>query len=185
MAPSSSPPPTQRLEQQHDSPSPRPCPHPIDPPTWTEAHETRLLHVQAQLKAAQAAWSEEQELWIDEVVHLENLKRKHLKAQKRADRERAERERRISRNNSTSSTLFRPQTWGPGGGAPDGECNGNGKGEGEGWGGIGSFIWRRVRTRRKTFAQGDSRRGSEVVRGGGGSGGKGLLRRWSSVGGKK
>ncbi len=34
---------------------------------WTPAHEERLKHAQAQLAAAQANWSEEQELWIDEV----------------------------------------------------------------------------------------------------------------------
>lgn len=35
--------------------------------TWTPAHEARLAHVQAQLSAAQAKWSEEQNLWLDEV----------------------------------------------------------------------------------------------------------------------
>lgn len=34
---------------------------------WTPAHEARLAHVQAQLSAAQAKWSEEQDLWLDEV----------------------------------------------------------------------------------------------------------------------
>lgn len=34
---------------------------------WTVEQEARLVYVQAQLRAAQAAWSEEQELWIDEV----------------------------------------------------------------------------------------------------------------------
>ena len=34
---------------------------------WTPAHEARLTHVQAQLAAAQARWSEEQDLWLDEV----------------------------------------------------------------------------------------------------------------------
>ncbi|KAI4194112.1 MAG: hypothetical protein LQ348_002713, partial [Seirophora lacunosa] len=33
---------------------------------WTARHEERLRYVQRQLTAAQAAWSEEQELWIDE-----------------------------------------------------------------------------------------------------------------------
>lgn len=35
--------------------------------TWTPAHEARLALVQAQLSAAQARWSEEQELWLGEV----------------------------------------------------------------------------------------------------------------------
>lgn len=35
--------------------------------TWTPTHEARLSYVQQKLKAAQAAWSEEQGLWIDEV----------------------------------------------------------------------------------------------------------------------
>ncbi len=34
---------------------------------WTPAHEKRLQHVQAQLAKAQAEWSEEQEIWLDEV----------------------------------------------------------------------------------------------------------------------
>lgn len=34
---------------------------------WTPEHEARLVYVQRQLTAAQAAWSEEQDLWIDEV----------------------------------------------------------------------------------------------------------------------
>ena len=35
--------------------------------TWTPEHEARLEYVQRELTAAQAAWSEEQDLWIDEV----------------------------------------------------------------------------------------------------------------------
>lgn len=35
--------------------------------TWTPAHERRLLLVQAQLAKAQAEWSEDQEIWLDEV----------------------------------------------------------------------------------------------------------------------
>ncbi len=34
---------------------------------WTPAHEKRLQHVQTQLAKAQAEWSEEQEIWLDEV----------------------------------------------------------------------------------------------------------------------
>lgn len=34
---------------------------------WTPAHERRLLIVQAQLAKAQAEWSDEQEIWLDEV----------------------------------------------------------------------------------------------------------------------
>ncbi|KAL8925550.1 MAG: hypothetical protein Q9208_003441 [Pyrenodesmia sp. 3 TL-2023] len=51
--------------------------------TWTAEHEARLVLVQRQLRIAQARWSEEQDLWIDEVTHLENLKRKCLKAGKK------------------------------------------------------------------------------------------------------
>ncbi len=38
-----------------------------DDDAWTVEREARLVYVQGQLRAAQAAWSEEQELWIDEV----------------------------------------------------------------------------------------------------------------------
>lgn len=41
------------------------------------------MYVQGKLKEAQAAWSEEQDLWIDEVLHLEELKRSCLKAEKK------------------------------------------------------------------------------------------------------
>ncbi|MCJ1462074.1 hypothetical protein MMC07_000674 [Pseudocyphellaria aurata] len=51
--------------------------------TWTPEHEARLVHVQAQLSAAQAKWSEEQELWLDEVHGLEELRRAHKKAVKK------------------------------------------------------------------------------------------------------
>ncbi|MCJ1261202.1 hypothetical protein MMC22_001066 [Lobaria immixta] len=51
--------------------------------TWTPAHEARLAHVQAQLSAAQAKWSEEQNLWLDEVQGLEELRRAHKKAEKK------------------------------------------------------------------------------------------------------
>ena len=34
---------------------------------WTPAHEKRLLIVQTQLAKAQAEWSEDQEIWLDEV----------------------------------------------------------------------------------------------------------------------
>ncbi|MCJ1427214.1 hypothetical protein MMC29_005117, partial [Sticta canariensis] len=50
---------------------------------WTPAHEARLTHVQTQLAAAQARWSEEQDLWLDEVQGLEELKRAHKKAVKK------------------------------------------------------------------------------------------------------
>lgn len=39
----------------------------LDDDAWTVEQEARLVYVQRQLRAAQAAWSEEQELWIDEV----------------------------------------------------------------------------------------------------------------------
>lgn len=35
--------------------------------TWTAENENRLVYVQGKLREAQAAWSEEQEVWIDEV----------------------------------------------------------------------------------------------------------------------
>ncbi|KAL8753335.1 MAG: hypothetical protein Q9199_005115, partial [Rusavskia elegans] len=50
---------------QNGTPTPHHLSGPVD--TWTVEREARLLYVQRQLKAAQAAWSEEQELWIDEV----------------------------------------------------------------------------------------------------------------------
>ncbi|CAL8581690.1 hypothetical protein XPA_007375 [Xanthoria parietina] len=55
-----------------------------DDDAWTVEREARLVYVQGQLRAAQAAWSEEQELWIDEVHHLEDLKRKCWKREKKA-----------------------------------------------------------------------------------------------------
>jgi hypothetical protein len=53
---------------------------------WTPAHEKRLQHVQTQLAKAQAEWSEEQEIWLDEVHELEERKRKYKKALKKEKR---------------------------------------------------------------------------------------------------
>lgn len=51
--------------QNRPSPSPRPSnPHYL---AWTPAHEERLLIVQKELAKAQAEWSEEQDIWLDEV----------------------------------------------------------------------------------------------------------------------
>ncbi|KAL8948986.1 MAG: hypothetical protein Q9222_004874 [Ikaeria aurantiellina] len=70
---------------------------------WTSEREMRLVYVQAQLKAAQAAWSEDQDLWIDEVNHLEDLKRKCRKAEKKA----------ASRGRANSVTsILKSRSWG-------------------------------------------------------------------------
>ncbi|KAL9024523.1 MAG: hypothetical protein Q9180_007876 [Flavoplaca navasiana] len=78
---------------------------PLAPPphhlTWTEEKEERLLYVRRQLGEAQRRWSEEQELWIDEVHHLEDLKRACLKAEKKAK----------GRANSVAM-IWKAKTWG-------------------------------------------------------------------------
>ncbi|KAL8734388.1 MAG: hypothetical protein Q9166_001586 [cf. Caloplaca sp. 2 TL-2023] len=80
--------------------------HPATPShlsCWTKENEERLVYVQGQLTAAQAAWSEEQDLWIDEVHHLEDLKRKCLKAEKKA----------IARGRANSvASIWKAKTWG-------------------------------------------------------------------------
>ncbi|KAL8898702.1 MAG: hypothetical protein Q9207_006562, partial [Kuettlingeria erythrocarpa] len=55
-------------QQQQDTSSAAAAPPPLLPDhlTWTPAHEARLVLVQRQLRIAQAKWSEEQDLWIDE-----------------------------------------------------------------------------------------------------------------------
>lgn len=53
--------------QQHGSSPSSPNPPLPSHLTWTIAHEERLVYVQRHLTAAQAAWSEDQDLWIDEV----------------------------------------------------------------------------------------------------------------------
>lgn len=52
------------LPQTPTSSSPLAPPHHL---TWTEEKEERLRYVRRQLRDAQRKWSEEQELWIDEV----------------------------------------------------------------------------------------------------------------------
>ncbi|KAL8775515.1 MAG: hypothetical protein Q9209_000011 [Squamulea sp. 1 TL-2023] len=71
--------------------------------SWTEEREERLVYVQRQLRMAQARWSEEQDLWIDEVHHLEDLKRKCLKAEKKAT---------SKRRASSVTTIWKSKTWG-------------------------------------------------------------------------
>ncbi|KAI4257576.1 MAG: hypothetical protein L6R42_005572, partial [Xanthoria sp. 1 TBL-2021] len=95
---------------QNGTPTPRHLSGPVD--AWTAEREARLLYVQRQLKAAQAAWSEEQELWIDE---LEDLKRKCLKKEKRAK----------GRANSVAK-MWKAKTWGSAAGlkGSEGEASG-------------------------------------------------------------
>ncbi|KAL8762576.1 MAG: hypothetical protein Q9184_001430 [Pyrenodesmia sp. 2 TL-2023] len=59
----------QQKQAQEDKPSAHQPQHPLPPDhlTWTPEHEARLVLVQRQLRIAQARWSEEQDLWIDEV----------------------------------------------------------------------------------------------------------------------
>ncbi|KAL8712610.1 MAG: hypothetical protein Q9220_003141 [cf. Caloplaca sp. 1 TL-2023] len=82
---------------------------------WTLEREARLIYVQAQLKAAQAAWSEDQDLWIDEVIHLEDLKRKCTKAERKA----------APRGRATSVTsILKSRSWGSKAKAPPGKDSG-------------------------------------------------------------
>ncbi|KAL8995220.1 MAG: hypothetical protein Q9169_004984 [Polycauliona sp. 2 TL-2023] len=60
------PPPTTTTTHAHPPPSTN-DPAPQNHLEWTTELEERLLYVQRQLRMAQARWSEEQELWIDEV----------------------------------------------------------------------------------------------------------------------
>ncbi|KAL8799864.1 MAG: hypothetical protein Q9182_005571 [Xanthomendoza sp. 2 TL-2023] len=70
---------------------------------WTEEKEERLVYVQAQLAKAQRRWSEEQVLWIDEVHHLEELKRQCLKVEKKA----------MARGRANSVVaIWKTKTWG-------------------------------------------------------------------------
>ncbi len=67
----SAPPPQHKYHQQHHQPQQQDISSAAaalpDHLTWTPAHEARLVLVQRQLRIAQAKWSEEQDLWIDEV----------------------------------------------------------------------------------------------------------------------
>ncbi|KAL8697092.1 MAG: hypothetical protein Q9224_002473 [Gallowayella concinna] len=70
---------------------------------WTQEREERLVYVQGQLATAQKRWSEEQDLWIDEVHHLEELKRHCLKAEKKA----------MARGRANSvAAIWKTKTWG-------------------------------------------------------------------------
>ncbi|KAL8815993.1 MAG: hypothetical protein Q9223_004928 [Gallowayella weberi] len=69
---------------------------------WTKEREERLVYVQGQLAKAQRRWSEEQVLWIDEVHHLEELKRQCLKAEKKA----------VARGRANSvAAIWKTKTW--------------------------------------------------------------------------
>ncbi|KAL8910702.1 MAG: hypothetical protein Q9171_004037 [Xanthocarpia ochracea] len=91
------PPPQNRTSSSHP-PAPRHL-------SWTVEREARLVYVQKQLTAAQAAWSEEQDLWIDEVHQLENLKRKCLKAEKKEATT-------AKRRANSVAAIWKAKTWG-------------------------------------------------------------------------
>lgn len=71
-----------------DIPPASSCHHP-DHLVWTAQLEQQLQYAQEQLAIAQSNWSEDQEIWINEIEDLEDIRHAHEKLMRQNDRRRA------------------------------------------------------------------------------------------------